>query len=140
MPNSRRRMFHTCTGMLLFTVCNTLRGIGSPTVQERLRRPHNNIRPHFSSPSPSALSSFCQMSLLYQKPPFARCLETTRTCALRVIRPTQKTPPTKRLSPEAAHSAAGPNRTCQVCKQETATCNSFTFFFKMMSSLKQGAK
>lgn len=52
MPNSRRRMFHTCTGMGLFTVCNTLRGIGSPTVQDRLRRPHNNIRPHFSLPSP----------------------------------------------------------------------------------------
>lgn len=33
----------------------------------------------------------------------------------------------RRLSPEATHSPAGPNRNCQVCKQESATSNSFTF-------------
>lgn len=85
MPKSRRRMFHTCTGVALFTVCNTLRAIVSPTVQDRLRRPHNNIRPHFSSPSPCVLSSFCQTSLFYRK---LSVLGDARTCAPLVTRRT----------------------------------------------------
>lgn len=89
MPNSPRRMFHTCTGMVLFTVSNTLRGIGSPTVQDRLRRPHSNIRPHFSSLSPYVLSSFCQMRLFYQKPAVCVVFGDARTCAPLVIRRTQ---------------------------------------------------
>lgn len=142
MPNSRRRMFHTCAGMLLFTVCNTLRGIGSPTVQDRLRRPHNNIRPHFSSPSPYVLSSFCQIELVLSEAAVCALLGDDRNmCAASDQgEPRRRLP--RRLSPEAAHSPAGPNQTCQVCEQETATCNSFTFFFffEMMRSLKQGAK
>lgn len=121
MPNSRRRMFHTCTGMVLFTVCNTLRG--SSTVQDRLRRPHN-IRPHFSSPSPYVLSAFCQMRLLYQKP---RLREVWRRQNMRAASDQAKPRRLpRRLSPEGSTQPSRTEPKLTSLQKEYATSNSFT--------------
>lgn len=121
MPNSRRRMFHTCTGMVLFTVCNTLRG--SSTVQDRLRRPHN-IRPHFSSPSPYVLSAFCQMRLLYEEP---RLREVWRRQNMRAASDQAKPRRLpRRLSPEGSTQPSRTEPKLPSLQKEYATSNSFT--------------
>lgn len=121
MPNSRRRTFHTCTGMVLFTVCNTLRG--SSTVQDRLRRPHN-IRPHFSSPSPYVLSAFCQMRLLYEKPPLRELWRRQNMRAASDQAKARRLP--RRLSPEGSTQSSRTGPKLPSLQKEYATSNSFT--------------